>query len=289
MSSFLIRCSLVCAVLSFAMGDLFNYGEVPPAKATARNNVLPEESEALAIPATSKTSSFKTKKRSLGTWGTCSTSTCYYGYTCCGNSTTSGCYAGSNDVCCNYLWACPSSTPVCCNNGYCCPSGYTCSISGSSTTCTKSKSGCFAGYETVQMESGGAKPLKDVIIGDRILSYSAAQNEFVFSPVVALLGRNFDRITEFTELWTGDGESLALTPDHLVQAGSCATPTLDLKQAKRVEVGECLATVFGPKRVLAISSVEANGAFSVVTNHDYVVIRLVITRIEQFLQMHIHT
>lgn len=119
------------------------------------------------------------------------------------------------------------------------------------------------------------KALKDVTVGDRILSYSVKQNEFVFSPVVALLGRNPDGNTEFSELWTADGESLALTPDHLVQAGSCesSTTSFGLKQARKVVVGECLASVAGPKRVVAISSVESKGAFSVVTNHDYVVVR----------------
>lgn len=126
------------------------------------------------------------------------------------------------------------------------------------------------------MESGSVKALKEVVVGDRILSYSAKQNEFVFSPVVALLGRNPDGNTEFSELWTADGESLALTPDHLVQAGSCeasASSSFALKQAKKVVVGECLASVAGPKKVVAISTVESKGAFSVVTNHDYVVIR----------------
>ena len=94
--------------------------------------------------------------------------------------------------------------------------------------------------------------------------------------MVALLGRNPDGNTEFSELWTSDGESLALTPDHLVQAGSCESASFSpfgLKQAKKVVVGDCLASVTGPKRVVAISSVQSKGAFSVVTNDDYVVIR----------------
>ena len=119
------------------------------------------------------------------TWTTCSSSlsTSYCGggsAVCCTNSNTTSCYS-AGAVCCSNGGACASSNPICCDSG-CCASGYSCS-SGSTCTKSSSKSGCFAGFETVQMKSGAVKALKDVVVGDRILSYSAKQKEFVFSPV----------------------------------------------------------------------------------------------------------
>ena len=79
------------------------------------------------------------------TWGTCiaaSGYSCLSNQTCCGNATTANCYAGTGNVCCNYFYACSSSTPVCCNNNhlgeyYCCGSAYTC---GRNATCSISTS-----------------------------------------------------------------------------------------------------------------------------------------------------
>ena len=41
-----------------------------------------------------------------------------------------------------------------------------------SYTCTAKSSGCFAGFETVTMESGERKAIGEVSVGDKILAYS---------------------------------------------------------------------------------------------------------------------
>eukprot|EP01036_Dinobryon_divergens_P025586 gene25586-34150_t len=154
------------------------------------------------------------------------------GSTCC-TSTATYC-SSSYPVCCQNNSSsansyCLSSGSTCCGNGYYCPKDTTCTSTSSGTkspsySCTTSSSGCFAGFETVTMDSGEKKVIQDVQVGDRILAYSTTKK---------------GNLPVFMEIWmdgydSGEQSSLTLTPDHLIQ----------------VVVGECIATVSGQKRVI---------------------------------------
>ena len=61
---------------------------------------------------------------------------------------------------------------VLCMNEYFVNNLFICLLIPYSYTCTAKSSGCFAGFETVTMESGERKAIGEVSVGDKILAYS---------------------------------------------------------------------------------------------------------------------
>lgn len=112
-------------------------------------------------------------------------------------------------------------------------------------------------------ESGIAKALTDVRVGDRVLVASADGTELEYSPVVALPhGKNSDRAT-MTQIATETGSDVRLTPDHLLLSGPCGG-TLSLHLAGEVEVGACVQSTSGQVRVSSVSSITAAGLYTAV-------------------------
>ena len=84
---------------------------------------------------------------------------------------------------------------------------------------------CFAGTETVTLESGESKFLSDVRVGDRILSSDAA-GQTSFSDVVFVPhGANSDK-ANFAHITTAEGRDLKMTPNHVIPAGVCGGSAL---------------------------------------------------------------
>ena len=68
----------------------------------------------------------------------------------------------------------------------------------------KGKKACFAGSETLSLESGESKAISDVKVGDRVLAANAAGNT-MFSDVIFVPHGANTEIALFTRISTVDG------------------------------------------------------------------------------------
>eukprot|EP00607_Mallomonas_marina_P005800 CAMPEP_0182437006 /NCGR_PEP_ID=MMETSP1167-20130531/84743_1 /TAXON_ID=2988 /ORGANISM="Mallomonas Sp, Strain CCMP3275" /LENGTH=260 /DNA_ID=CAMNT_0024629757 /DNA_START=65 /DNA_END=848 /DNA_ORIENTATION=+ len=166
---------------------------------------------------------------------------------------------------------------------------------------------CFSAVDTVQVEVGGVKQISDVRIGDRVLSYSSAAKDFVYSTVVAVphepnsITASFIRIATKNKeikmtpghlIFAGscgrDGELVSasqvktgqcvktidgdkMTPGHLIFAGSCGRDG-ELVSASQVKTGQCVKTIDGEEEVMTVDKLSAKGIYTVITNEEYVVV-----------------
>ena len=136
---------------------------------------------------------------------------------------------------------------------------------------SSSSASCFAGTELLQLESGDAVPLARVQVGDRVLSVNT-QGEAVYSDVVYVPhGSNRERAT-FTLLATESGRDLKMTLDHILPVGSCSLPSLPLVAAAQATIGDCVQTVAGREKVVAIDTVEAEGVYTIIAMEELIVV-----------------
>jgi hypothetical protein len=151
------------------------------------------------------------------------------------------------------------------------PAGATASVPAGSSTSSKD---CFAGSETLIMESGGLSAMSSIRVGDRVLAANA-EGETHFSEVVFIPhGANKDEAT-FIYATTENGRDLKLTMNHVLPAGVCGT-TLSLKYASKVSVGDCINTISGQEKVSMVQSVRGQGLYTIVTNDEYLVVNGII-------------
>lgn len=146
------------------------------------------------------------------------------------------------------------------------------------STDSESSSACFAGSETVTMESGDIVPISEVVVGDKVLAYSSAEKAAVFSEVVAVPhARNTAKAT-FQHIELASGADLKVTADHLLPAGACAASLSasvpPLVRAADVHEGDCVLTAQdGLAAVVSNKEVVSNeGIYTIVTNADFVVV-----------------
>jgi Hint module len=150
---------------------------------------------------------------------------------------------------------------------------YSTSSGSSSSSSLKS---CFAGSETVTLESGEMKPISEVRAGDRVLAADASR-QTVFSEVVFVPhGANADK-TAYTHITTKQGRDIKMTHSHILPAGACAStsPPPDVR-ASSVTVGDCIMTVSGMEEVSAVETVQGQGLYTIVTKDEYVVVNGII-------------
>ena len=145
----------------------------------------------------------------------------------------------------------------------------------SSSSSSKDKS-CFAGSETLSLESGDVRAISDVRVGDRVLSADTAgrtsYSDVVYVPHMA----NSDDAL-FTHITTASGRDIKMTPSHLVFAGPChSSAPFPLTYASSVSVGDCVMTVSGKDMVSTIATVQGKGLYTVVTKEEYVVVNGII-------------
>ena len=101
---------------------------------------------------------------------------------------------------------------------------------------------CFAGDQLVSLENGETVPIAKVIIGDRVLSFSPNDNQFVFSPVVAIPHEKNELVSEFNSITTIGNDNIKLTSTHLIPTSDdCNSDTFTLKQAHHVMKGVLLS------------------------------------------------
>jgi Hint module len=132
------------------------------------------------------------------------------------------------------------------------------------------KKACFAGSETLHLESGEVRAISNVRVGDRVLSADAA-GRTSYSDVVFVPHRANSDDALFTHITTASGRDIKMTPSHIILAGPCHSP-LPLTYASLVSVGDCVMTVSGEDMVSTVETVQGKGLYTVVTKEEYVVV-----------------
>lgn len=123
---------------------------------------------------------------------------------------------------------------------------------------------CFAGSETVLLESGEYKTLHDVSEGDRIMIVSMDGSVKGYSEVLVKPHGHNSIATVFVHMTTDSGRDIKMTADHLLLAGQCGA-ALTLVQAALVRPGHCLQSVLGQEKITSVISVHGAGVYTVVT------------------------
>jgi len=143
----------------------------------------------------------------------------------------------------------------------CTPSGGTSCINPSSST----TSTCFAGSESIQLDSGSTKLLSDVQIGDRVM-VSKSNGMTSFSEVIMIPHQKNNVQAMFTHISTKNGRDIQLTPNHLILSGTCNDATaFSLIAADQVKVGNCLVTIDGTDEIISTEKVLGTGVYTIVT------------------------
>lgn len=97
--------------------------------------------------------------------------------------------------------------------------------------------GCFPGEALVTIEDGGAKQMRDLLPGDRVLASSTADDHLslLYSPVVSFLDRQVNTTKTFYTIGTEAGVNITLTAAHLIFATDCDR---GLSESDRRETGQ---------------------------------------------------
>ena len=137
-------------------------------------------------------------------------------------------------------------------------------------TATYSASSCFAGMETVSLESGETKMISEVRVGDRVLSASAS-GKIAFSDVV-FVPHSFNKESAlFVQITTESGRDVKMTRNHILPSGGCGNLLL-LSYASKISVNDCILTVTGEEKVKSVQFVRGQGVYTIVTNEEYIVV-----------------
>jgi len=139
---------------------------------------------------------------------------------------------------------------------------------------SSSSSSCFAGSETVQLQNGNTKQISQVEIGDAVLSYNPVSGVFSYSPVVSIPHAQNSRSASFVHLETEEGMGIKMTPDHLLPSGVCgsSTSSFPLSKASEVQVGSCVQTTEGQKKISFNNLEKGQGVYTIVTGEEFVVV-----------------
>ena len=155
-------------------------------------------------------------------------------------------------------------------------SEYTTSSSSTTSSTSAKLKACFAGSETVDLESGEVRVMSDVRVGDRVLAADAA-GRTSYSDVVFVPHRANNDDALFTLITTASGRDIKMTPSHIILAGPChSSGPLPLTYASSVRVGDCVMTVSGKDMVSTVETVQGKGLYTIVTKEEYVVVNGII-------------
>jgi Hint module len=146
----------------------------------------------------------------------------------------------------------------------------------SSITSSMKKKNCFAGSESVTLQSGEMKPISEVRAGDKVLAADASR-QTVFSEVVFVPHASNADKTVFTHITTTQGRDIKMTHSHILPAGACgSTSPLPDVYSSSVAVGDCIMTVSGMEEVSRVETVQGQGLYTIVTMEEYVVVNGII-------------
>ena len=136
--------------------------------------------------------------------------------------------------------------------------------------------GCFAGSETLHLESGEVRFISDIRVGDRVLAADAA-GRMTYSDVVFVPHKANNDDALFIHITTASGRDIKMTSSHIILAGPCHwSAPLPLLYASSVNVGDCIMTVSGKDMVSTVETVQGKGLYTIVTKEEYVVVNGII-------------
>lgn len=133
---------------------------------------------------------------------------------------------------------------------------------------------CFAGSESVTMQSGEVKLISKVQVGDIVLAADAS-GKTSFSPVVFVPHGENENTANFVHIATVGLRDVKMTLNHVIPAGLCGS-ALPLVHASKVSAGECIMTVSGQEVVESVTIVQGKGVYTIVTNEEFVVVNGII-------------
>lgn len=125
---------------------------------------------------------------------------------------------------------------------------------------------CFSGDDVVTLESGAAKKLAYVEVGDKVLA-TDNNGALSFSHVVALPRAANSKLASFVNVAIASGKSLKATKMYLLQTYDGA-----LAYAGSLAVGDCLRTADGNGAMAAMAMAQAEGAYTAVTTNKFIVV-----------------
>ena len=146
-----------------------------------------------------------------------------------------------------------------------------------SSPTSSSTSACFAGTESVTLESGETKSLTQVKVGDRVLTMNAKSGKMMFSDVVFLPHGSNTKSTTFVKITTVSGRDLKMTMNHVLPVGTCDTKqSLSYVSASEIVVGVCVETVHGREAIVSVESIEGKGIYTMIAMEELLVINGII-------------
>ena len=135
---------------------------------------------------------------------------------------------------------------------------------------------CFAGSETVRLESGEDRPISHIMSGDRVLAADAL-GKISFSEVVFVPHKANRDTALFVHITTASGRDIKMTKKHVLPAGACGTNSpLPLKYASQVSVKDCIMTATGEEEVSSIGMALAEGAYTLVVKEEFIIVNGII-------------
>lgn len=154
---------------------------------------------------------------------------------------------------------------------------------------------CFPPDTTVMVEGSagaGSKLMKDLKVGDRVLS-TTATGELVYSPVIALLHKSPKTIMTYVKITTENNKHL-LTPSHLLFRHKRSTGSLDTSEAvfaSKIQTGDYVFSLSSNKSIVAervngISYVDIKGAYGPLTEEGTLVVNNMATSCYAVIENH---
>lgn len=136
---------------------------------------------------------------------------------------------------------------------------------------------CFAGSETVRLESGEDRQISQIMAGDRVLATDAA-GKLYFSEVV-FVPHSANKVTAvFIHITTTSGRDIKMTKSHVLPAGACGSSSpLPLRYASQVSVNDCVMTVTGEESVSTVGTIVAEGLQTIVTREEFIVVNGIVS------------
>lgn len=126
---------------------------------------------------------------------------------------------------------------------------------------------CFNGDAAVSLEGGKTKAIRDLGVGETILT-ADRDGALTFKPVVFLPHKTNNVARKFERLTTASGKELFATMKHLLPDCKGA-----LKTARDFTAGDCVRTADGEETLAAVArDVDSTGVYTAVTTNEFLVV-----------------
>lgn len=156
--------------------------------------------------------------------------------------------------------------------------------------------GCFSGLSRVMVEgSDAALPIRDLSIGDRVLSLDVATGSLHYDDVVAFLHRSGDESAYFHRLEAENDVTIHVTPSHLlfsadlegsVLTSAEAVPASDVTEGRYIFVAMGNASSVSAVKVRHVRVMREVGVYAPLTRTGTIVVDGVIASCYAVFQSH---